>query len=371
MRIVQLPSGKWQVRVSYQEDGRQREISKSFSRRREAEAWQRQHEVDRDHGRLRRPSRQPLQAYLEHWLRTLTGIGGRTFEDYANISRRYLIPALGRRRLDQLTPPMVREMLATLTARGLSARTVIYVRAVLRRALNQAMGDGLIMANPAAGRGMVPKLVQREMRVLGVAEVNRVLSETRNDPCHALWAVLLTTGMRPSEALALRWPDMSFERAEIRVQRKLRRPMQGAAWKVEDCKTDKSRRVIPLVPLTVEALRKHHDRQAVERLVANGGYADHEFVFADPRGEPLRGDGVTNYSWRPMLVKLNLPHVRLYDCRHSAATMRLESGVPMKVVQEILGHSSITVTGDIYSHVTPAFGRQAAEALAGFLGRAE
>ena len=167
---------------------------------------------------------------------------------------------------------MVREMLAALTARGLSPRTVTYVRAVLRRALNQAVSDGLLMANPAAGRGMVPKLTQREMRVLGVAEVNHLLSETREDPYHALWAVLLTTGMRPSEALALCWPDVNLDRAEVRVLRKLRRPMQGAAWVVEDCKTEKSRRVVPLVSVTVEALRKHRDRQAVERLVADAGY---------------------------------------------------------------------------------------------------
>lgn len=213
MKIAKLPSGKWQVRVSYQEDGKQREISRSFGRRRDAEAWQRHHEVDRDHGRLRRPSRQALGDYLDHWLRTLTGVGGRTHEDYTNITRRYLVPALGRRRLDQLSPPMVREMLAALTASGRSPRTVQYVRAVLRRALNQAVSDGLLLVNPAAGRGMVPKRTQREMSVLNVAQVNRLLSETRDDPHHALWATLLTTGLRPSEALGLQSSDVNLGRA--------------------------------------------------------------------------------------------------------------------------------------------------------------
>jgi integrase len=92
-------------------------------------------------------------------------------------------------------------------------------------------------------------------------------------------------------------------------------------------------------------------------------------VFADPRGNPLRGDGMYKYHWRPLLRRLGLPPVRLYDARHSAATMLLEAGVPMRVVQEVLGHSSMAVTADVYSHVTPAFKRQAAEALAAHLAQ--
>lgn len=106
------------------------------------------------------------------------------------------------------------------------------------------------------------------MRVLSGAEVNRLLDETHDDPHHALWALLLTTGLRLSEALALRWSDLDLDRGELRVLRKLRRPKNGGAWVVEDCKTDKSRRVVPMLAQTVAALRAHGDRQAVERLVA-------------------------------------------------------------------------------------------------------
>lgn len=151
--------------------------------------------------------------------------------------------------------------------------------------------------------------------------------------------------------------------------RKLRRPKNGAAWVAEDVKTAKGRRVVPLVPATVDALIRHRDRQAVERLVAGDGYWDHGLVFADPRGGALRGDGLYKYHWRPLLRRLALPPVRLYDARHSAATMLLESGVPMKVVQEVLGHSSMAVTADVYSHVTPGFKRQAADALASYLAQ--
>jgi integrase len=352
------------------EHGQQREISKTFARRREAEKWQRAHEATRDTGTLRTPTRLTVGEFLAGWLRDLTGVGGRTREDYTNLVRRYLMPALGTQRLTHLTPPTVREMLADLTRRGLAPRTVGYARAVLRRALSQAVSDGLLVTNPAAGHGLVPKLERREMRVLSGSEVNRLLDATHDDPHGALWAVLLTTGLRPSEALALRWSDLDAGRGDLGVVRKLRRPNSGGAWLVEDVKTAKGRRRVALIPATVEALARHRDRQAVERVIAGEGYRDSGLVFADPHGGALRGDGLYKYFWLPTLRRLGLPQVRLYDARHSAATMLLESGVPMRVVQELLGHSSMAVTADVYSHVTPAFKRQAAEALEAYLGQA-
>jgi integrase len=149
--------------------------------------------------------------------------------------------------------------------------------------------------------------------------------------------------------------------------RKLRGPKNGAAWVVEECKSDKSRRVVPLVPIAVEALVRHRNRQAADRLVAGDRYRDGGLVFADASGEPWRADGVYKYHWLPTLARLNLPRVRLYDARHSCATMLLESGVPMKVVQEMLGHASMILTADTYSHVTPAFRRQAADMLEAYL----
>jgi integrase len=175
----------------------------------------------------------------------------------------------------------------------------------------------------------------------------------------------LTTGLRPSEALGLRWSDL--RRADLRVTRKLGRPENSEQWVLEDVKTAKGRRVVSLIPLAADALTRQRDRQAVEQLVAGDGYTDHGLVFADPRGHPLRADELYKYHWQPTLKRLKLPPVRLYDARHSAATMLLEAGVPMKVVQEMLGHSSMTITSDVYSHVTPAFKQQASDALAAYL----
>lgn len=377
--IVKRRTGTGEVRylarVGYIDaaTGERREMGKTFRTKRDAEAWRDAQRTERNAGPMARPSRSTLSEFLDQWLAGLNDVSGRTREDYENIARRYLRPLVGARRLDQITTPMVREMLAMLSrpvaegGRGLQPRTVQYVHAVLRLALNQAVADGKLPRNPAVGKRMVPARVRREPSVLSAAQVNHLLDQTRDNPHHALWAVLLLTGLRPSEALALRWSDVHLDRGELRVTRTLRRPKNGAAWVVEECKTDKSRRVVPLVSLAVEALARHHDRQEVERLVAGDSHTDAGLVFADSRGEPWRADGVHKYHWLPTLARLNLPRVRLYDARHSCATMLLESGVPMRVVQEVLGHASMVLTADTYSHVTPAFKRQAADALAAHL----
>ena len=105
-------------------------------------------------------------------------------------------------------------------------------------------------------------------------------------------------------------------------------------------------------------------------MIAGSRYAVHDFVFAMPTGEPLQGTVVYKYHWQPTLKRLGLPPVRLHDCRHSAATLWLEAGLPLKLVQELLGHSSVAITGDVYSHILPAYRREAAVVLAAHLARA-
>ena len=241
---------------------------------------------------------------------------------------------------------------------------------MLRIALGAAVDDGLIAVNAAVAKRMVPAQVRREHSVLTAAQVNALLDGTRDDALGALWAVLSTTGLRLGEALGLKWSDLDVERAELRVQRSLVRPTHGLAWVLEEPKTEKSRRAVPLLARTVDALRWHRTRQEAERITAGSAYTDHGFVFASQTGEPLQGTVVYKYHWRPTLKRLGLPAVRLHDLRHSAATLWLEAGLPLKLVQELLGHASMTITADVYSHILPAYRRQAADVLAAHLARA-
>jgi integrase len=199
--------------------------------------------------------------------------------------------------------------------------------------------------------------------------VNALLDGTRNDRFGALWAILATTGLRLGEALGLKWSDVELERAE-RVQRSLVRPTHGATWLLEEPKTEKSRRAVPLLAQTVQALTWHRTRQEAEKIAGGSNYSPDGFVFATPTGGPLQGTVVYKYHWQPTLKRLGLPTIRLHDLRHSAATLWLEAGLPLKLVQELLGHASMTITADVYSHILPAYRRQAADVLAAHLASA-
>jgi integrase len=335
-----------------------------------ARKWGTEMENKRHHGGvLRQSTRVTLNEWLDRWLRSLH-VSARTRADYENITRRYWREPLGGYRLDQLTRQAIRDVLADMEAQGLSPRTRQQARTILRIALGAALDDGLVAVNAAVGKRMVPAQPRREHSVLSAAQVNTLLDGTRDDALGALWAVLATTGLRLGEALGLNWSDLDLDRAELRIQRSLVRPTHGLHWLLEEPKTEKSRRAVPLLTRTVDALRWHRTRQDAEKITAGSAYTDRGFVFATPTGEPLQGTAVYKYVWRPTLKRLGLPKVRLHDLRHSAATLWLEAGLPLKLVQELLGHASMTITADVYSHILPAYRREAADVLAAHLARA-
>jgi integrase len=337
----------------------------------EAKCWGTEQENKRHHGgMLRQATRVTLSDWLDRRLRSLPDLAARTRVDYERVTTRYWRGPLGSYRLDQITTQTIRDVLADMEQRGLSPRTRQQARTVLRIALGAAVDDGLIAGNAAVGKRMVPAPIRREHAVLSATQVNALLYGTRDDALGALWAVLATTGLRLGEALGLKWSDLDVDRAELRVQRALVRPTHGLAWVLEDPKTDKSRRALPLLARTVDALRWHRTRQDAERITAGGGYTDRGFVFATPTGAPLQGTIVYKYHWQPTLRRLGLPPLRLHDLRHSAATHWLEAGLPLKLVQELLGHASMAITADVYSHILPEYRRHAADVLAAHLEQA-
>jgi integrase len=221
------------------------------------------------------------------------------------------------------------------------------------------------------------------------AEVRAFLAATADDPLGALWAVQLWTGLRPSETLALRWSDLVLdgEARYLRVMRTIYRPKDATqAWRWEDTKTDQSRAPMPLVPAAVAALRRHRDRQQVERVIAGKRYAAHDLVFCNAQGEPLFADAVSK-QWQRAIATVNAARVeaaktvetepellrpmRLYDCRHTCATLLLESGVAMRVVQDVLRHSTMMLTAKTYTHARPAVTQAAMAQLEDFVSRTD
>jgi len=317
-----------------------------------------------DTGEFSEPSKEPLSAYLERWLETAVRprVRGKTFRSYQQVVRLYLIPLLGDIRIDKLTPLAIQAAYNKMTEQGLSPRTVRYAHAILRNALEQAARWQMLRQNPAQHVDL-PRQKKQEMQALSPAEAKRFLEAAVFNRWGVLFELMLNTGLRPGEALGLKWTDIDFDKGRLHVQRSLSRP-RGDHWQLTEPKTARSRRTIPLPPSMLKSLREHKKSQLEERLSAGESYKDRGFVFATGTGEPLENRNVISQYFKPLLKQAGLPEtIRLYDLRHTCATLLLAAGENPKVVSERLGHASVTLTLDTYSHVLPDMQEQATAKL--------
>ena len=307
----------------------------------------------RDLGELLEPSRELLKPYLEKWLE----VSARprvepstllTYERYVSI---YIIPELGNKQISKLNPIEIQEFYNGLTEKGLSAKTVINIHQVLSSALKQAVKWKLIRQNPATADTVdLPKYSKPEMKVFTPAQAARFMEAAIYSPHKTLFSLLLSSGMRPGEALGLKWGDVDMKKGRVHVQRALSKTSTG--WALREPKTPQSRRSIPLPPTVMGDLKEHRAAQVETRLKV-AGYADHDLIFSDEKGEYLNPREIYRRHFRPLLRDAGLPDIRLYDLRHTCATLLLAAGENPKVVSERLGHASVTLTLDTYSHVLP------------------
>jgi len=305
--------------------------------------------------------RQTVGGFLEIWLRDSVArkVRPRTLQRYQEIVRLHLAPRLGRIPLAKLTPAHVERMMNDALAQGASPRSACHHRAVLRTALNVAMRWGIVGRNVAALAGP-PHVPEREIRALGQADARALLEAVRGDRLEALFTVALALGLRQGEALGLRWPDVDLGGALLTVQRSLQRVNSG--WLFSEPKTTRSRRTLHLPGPVTAALREHRARQLVERLRLGAAWQGGDLVFTDEAGGPLSGFHVSR-RFKALLAVAGLPPMRYHDLRHGAASLMAAQGVPARVAMEILGHSQISTTMNIYAHVAPELGRDAADRM--------
>ena len=307
----------------------------------------------RDVGAKPADHRMTVGQFLRRWLDGVEAkVSPATYRQHESIVRLHLVPALGDRRLSDLS---VSDVDAFLGHGLLDPQTRRHHRSTLRRALADALRDGLVNRNVAA-LATPPKMPRRERPILTAAQAKRVIAETVDDPMHALYVLVLTTGMREAEMLGLAWADVDLDAPSVSVVNTLHRGPKG--WELHDPKTVKSRRTIPLTPVAVAALRRHRVRQREYQAKA-GALGRDGLVFTSPKGRPLHGSNLLP-AWYAQLARLGLPRVTLHDARHSAATLMFAAGVPLPVISDILGHSTIRVTADLYRHRVPELSLDAA-----------
>ena len=372
-QIVAKGEGKWMVRVFVGRDagGKRRYAAKlvrgSKSDARKALTGLAQ-EVDR--GVQVEPGKRTLGAYLDGWLETSAKprVSQNTFRDYGKLLRKFVIPALGSKRLEQVNPSQIRALYQSMADEGLG-RTVQYTHSILRQALQGAVSDRLLTWNPAAGIKLPKKDRKALPRVLTAEEAASFLRAAQGHPMEALFQVLLSTGSRPGEALALRWQDLDLQRGRLVVERALVGRGDGS-YVIGEPKTKSSYRTVTLPPGAVSALRAHKVRQAEEILAAGDKYERGDLAFANSVGRPSDLTRVRN-AFKAVLKAARLPEIKLYSLRHTCATLLLEAGEGIKTVSERLGHSTITMTADRYAQVTPRLQQQAASKLEEILYKAQ
>ena len=363
--IYHRSDGRWSatLRLEY---GRRKVL---YGRTRaEVQTKLRQLQRDREQGVIVGAPSVSVANYLARWLDEAARlkVRPRTFIGYS-LNVRRLNPLIGRIRLAQLTPQAIQGAYARLTAQGLAPRSVRQAHVVLHSALRQAARWGMVGRNAADGV-IIPRPEPSEMATLTSEQLHVLFESTNGQSLHAVWVLLATTGLREGEALGLKWSDIDMEKATLVVRRALQRH-GSAGFVMVDPKTTRSRRTIHLSRIAVQALSEHRARQREMRLLAGANWRTDfgDLVFCSRSGSPMSSSWL-NVVFKRELAKAGLPRVRIHDLRHTAATLLLTRGVHPKVVQDMLGHSTVTLTLDTYSHVTPSLHKEAADHMDSLLG---
>ncbi len=353
-------------------DGRRRSVSGKTKT--EARAALRRAMADSDRGLVFDADNLTLGEYLDRWLSDSVAdtVKATTFERYEQITRLHLKPALGKVKLKAITPAHMRGLYRekldgdpTNDVEPLSSRTVRYMHTTLHKALKQAVMDGLIPRN-ATEAVKPPQPSREEMHPLTPDEAKHFLKTAHDtgDRLEALYVLAVHTGLRQGELLGLKWDDVDLEGGSLQVRRTLAITKDGPVLTAP--KTTGSRRSVKLTNAATTALRSHLKRQLAEIDKVGSLWNPGEYdglIFASETGEPLDRRTVTKHRFKPLLKRAGLPEIRFHDLRHTSATLLLGKNINPKIVSEMLGHSTIAITLDTYSHVLPNMRDHAAKAM--------
>jgi integrase len=330
--------------------------------------------ADRDGGIVYETGKLTVGDYLDRWLRdSVKGtVKETTYANYSYITRVHISPALGRVKLKNLTPAHVRGFYGEKARTNLSAATVKKMHVVLRRALSHAVSDGVIPRNAADNvkppRASAPG---EEIRPLNSVECCAFLEASRGERLEALYVLAVHCGLREGELLALRWEDVDLEVANpaLLVRHTLTRGEDGRGYVIgASTKSGKGRRV-RLTRQAVASLKDHRMRQLEERMSLTGLWQDQDLVFPNNIGFLLNPSNLRNRSFKRIKARSGVREdLRFHDLRHTCATLLLREGVNAKVVSEMLGHASIVITLNTYTHVLPDMQDSAADAMEAALG---
>ena len=314
------------------------------------------------------PNRLKLSEYLEQWLQDYAkpNVSPKTFERYSDIVRGHLAPALGNLLLTRLQPLDIQHHYSQALTNGrrdgrggLSKQSVLHHHRVLHAALKQAVRWQLLARNPADAV-VPPRPEPRAMRALDENDTIRLLQRSRRSRLHPVIFLAVTTGMRRGELAALRWASVDLDAGTLSVRESLEQTRDSL--RVKQPKTASGRRTLDLPLLAIQELQRHRREQTEARLMLGPAFDDHNLVFPGPDGRPWPPDQITR-AFSALVRRAGLAGLRFHDLRHTHATQLLRQGVHPKVVSERLGHATVSITLDLYSHVLPGIQKEAVEKI--------
>jgi integrase len=358
---------------------RRRYEFKTFATLKEAERWERDQKVALDRGTYVAPTKLTFGDYMTQFLDT--GITAkrraRTVHDYRRCVNRYFVgTSLAALPLSQVTTAALEAFYNEVVSRNerpLSARTIEVLHSVLRVALAKAVKLKLIAVNPAKGvelpgeRQDKPARPKQQARALTRKELRQFDAAAAGTRYEALWSLLTRGGLRPNEALALRWEDVGPDR--VTISRALVSGLKGVAPYFDKPKNKTSARVVTLPAVTMALLGQQRLAQAVQKEAEGKDYQDQGLVFATRTGGPLELKNLARRHFRPILTAAKLPRIRVYDLRHTHVTHLLYARVPVQVVSKRVGHANPTITMKVYAHVLDEIDQDPLKLFEEYLGR--
>lgn len=370
--LTKRPDGRWQTQIRIGTNEKGRPQYRYLYAKTKADLQQKVNSViaQIEGGTYADPHKITLGQWMAEWLEgRRPHIREATWQFYESLSRVHIIPALGKVQLNKITTRDIQRLLnekltaGRVTGGGLSPKTIKYIHVTIQAALKQAVRERLITVNPAEAVEL-PKDNPREMQTLSREQIGKLLDTARGGPFYMVLLLDLSTGLRRGELLGLQWQDIDFSKGTLTVKRQLTLGRGGI--KLSEPKSKAGKRTITLPGEILQALKEHKRQQNETRLLMGEAYQNKDFVFATAEGDPISIHSL-RHCFNKLLKEADLPEVRFHDLRHSYATLALGAGISPKVIQQILGHSQITVTLDTYAHVTREMQQEAADKMGDIL----
>jgi integrase len=305
-------------------------------------------------------SKELMDTHLDAWLKVKgQTVKARTLEIYDDLVTRIIRPVFGAQRINDIAAADIQRFYLSLSEQGYGGRTIELIHVTLTNIFKLAGKWDLLRKNPMLAVDK-PRHTKQEMKSLSTEQARSFLKVIAGKPNECLFQFLILTGCRPGELLALQWADIDHQHKTVTIQRTLARLKTG--WQFTEPKTAKSKRTIPIPVTLLQMLQKHKRNQQEQRLKVGSAWRRHELVFCNAIGDPL-GENYIRDKFRECLTEAELPHFRVYDLRHSVATLLMGQGLSPKIVSERLGHANINITLGTYSHVLPTMQQEASDKL--------